>query len=111
MERGKRVYPYEDIPDIYEEIAAENQAVIFSEKTYRKMSENIRKLDMTGEEKSLLFRYLADRGIRSLPDKEVFSEERVRQINEIYTPQYADQLIRVTSKMRPMLHLTPKIEE
>lgn len=110
MQQGKKVYPYDDIPDIYSEVAAENKSVVFLEAVYAKMQNSIDKQQMSDDEKRLLYQYLADRGVCSSPDKVVFTEERIREINEKYTPEYAEKLINKPSFSRPMLRIPPDLE-
>ena len=105
MDHGKKIYPYEDIPDISAELTAENKSLVFSELTYNRMRDEILKLDMTDQEKTDLLQYLSDRGVKSSPDHVVFSDERIREINERYTPEYAERLINKPTRMRPMLHI------
>lgn len=105
MQQGKKVYPYDDIPDIYSEVAAENKSVVFSEALYAKMQNSIDKQQISDDEKRLLYQYLADRGVCSSPDKVVFTEERIREINEKYTPEFAEKLINKPSLLRPMIQI------
>lgn len=105
MQQGKMIYPYEDIPDIYREISEVNRTVVFSEPVYNKMCDGINKTDMAEEEKRLFLHYLSDQGVTSSPGKAVFSEERIKEINKKYTPEYAEKLIKTTTWMRPMMHL------
>ena len=105
MQQGKKVYPYDDIPDIYSEIAAENKSVVFSETVYAKMKNSIEKQQLSDDEKRFLYQYLADRGVSSSSDKAVFTGERIREINEKYTPEYAEKLINKPSLSRPMIQI------
>lgn len=110
MQQGKKVYPYDDIPDIYSEVAAENKSLVFSEAVYAKMQNGIDKQKLSDDEKRFFYQYLADKGVCSSPDKVVFTEERIREINEKYTPEYAEKLINKPSLSRPMLQIHSHLE-
>ena len=74
------------------------------------MQNGIDKQKLSDDEKRFFYQYLADKGVCSSPDKVVFTEERIREINEKYTPEYAEKLINKPSLSRPMLQIHSHLE-
>ncbi|MCM1284946.1 MAG: FRG domain-containing protein [Acetobacter sp.] len=102
MEQGSLIYPYDDIPDISNEIEKINKQKTFSSSVFE-ITANDFKID--SKYFNCLINTLEEYGIKIKNNVSIFNPIKLSKINRDYTADYAMKKIEELPKMRPLLTL------
>lgn len=106
MDCGEKIYPYKDIPDIYDEVSAINEIKNFSYETLNLFVNDLRTSgydDMTITE---IKKVVQSWGVDFSKDNTVFDSKKIQEINASYSIDVAEKIMNKHSIMRPMLTLS-----
>lgn len=111
MDRGEAIYPYDDVPDISDEMGRLNHQQQFS----RDVFENaVADFQLPASEQQQVKAVLAQYGITVEENISVILPEKLLQINQNYSVEYAMQKVGAVPQMSPILSIpgdTPVDEE
>lgn len=105
MKCGEKIYPYKDIPDIYDEVSAINESKKFSEKTQDLLIEELKNNGYDDNNIIEIKRIINSWGIEFSKENVVFESEKIKRINESYTIETAEKIMDKHNMMRPLLYL------
>ena len=99
MNQGDLIYPNDDVPDISPEIEALNQQNEISKKVFDTMIEDF---DMSNDDIQHIITLLKQRGISIVNTVTPIKPEKLSQINQSYTAQYAMEKVGITPQLSPI---------
>lgn len=105
MNCGEKIYPYNDIPDIYQEISAINQSKKFSEETLNVVITDLKKNGCDGKTITKFLQIINSWGVEFSKENVVFDCNRIIEINKNYTIEVAERIMNKNHLIRPMLTL------
>lgn len=106
MKCGEKIYPYKDIPDIYDEVSAINESKKFSEKTQNLLVEDLKNNGYDDKSIIEIKRIMNNWGIEFSKENIVFDNEKIQRINESYTIDTAEKIMNKHNIMRPLIYLS-----
>lgn len=105
MNCGDKIYPYKDIPEIYQEVSAINKSKKFSENTLSMAVDDLKKSGFDDKYISEIKRIINSWGVEFSDDYVVFDSEKIKEVNESYTIDVAEKIMNKHNIMRPLLYL------
>lgn len=106
MNYGEKIYPYKDIPDIYEEVSAINNTKKFSDETLNLFVKDLRTSGYDDKTITEIKKVVQSWGVDFSKDNTVFGSKKVQEINASYSIDAAEKIMNKHSIMRPLLTLS-----
>lgn len=100
MDRGNKIYPQADVPDISKEIEAHNRQKAISDHVFKNSLPDV---GFTANDAEKLKDILNTVGITIQDEVNILSPERITQIDRVYSAQRAMELIGISPQMSPII--------